>query len=138
MFRVLSYTLVIACLVANRVAADEPIVPRIDPNGDPLPPGALARLGTLSLRHANKVSAVAFSPDGKLLASASGDEGSRDNTIRLWDVVSGAQRRCLTGHQYGVYCVAFSPDGKLVVSGSHDSAIRFWDVATGNEVRRLD
>src|SRR5437899_2173399 len=91
--------------------------------GDDQPPGALARFGTLRLRHPGRVAAIAFSPDGKLLASADGYEGSQDNTIRLWDVTTGDERRCLTGHQGGIYCVAFSPDGKLVASGSHDFTI---------------
>ncbi len=74
--------------------------------------------------HTNAVSSVAFSPDGKTLAS-----GSRDSTIRLWDIASGNQKgQPLTGHTDSVYSVAWSPDGKTLASGSWDKTIRLWDV----------
>jgi WD40 repeat protein len=82
--------------------------------------------------HTDWVRSVAFSPDGRLLAS-----GSSDDTIKLWDVASGREVRTLTGHTYGVNSVAFSPDGKLLASGSWDNTIKLWDVATGREVRTL-
>jgi WD40 repeat protein len=69
---------------------------------------------------------VAFSPDGKILASASVDE-----TVRLWDSATGAARRTLEGHSGSVYAVAFSPDGKMLASASNDKTVRLWDSATG-------
>jgi parallel beta-helix repeat protein len=82
--------------------------------------------------HTDPVRSVAFSPDGRLLAS-----GSYDNTIKLWEVASGREVRTLTGHTGDVTSVAFSPDGRLLASGSVDDTIKLWDVATGREVRTL-
>ena len=52
--------------------------------------------------------------------------GSNDNTIRLWDTVTGVHKQTLTGHTSGVYSVAFSPDGRTLASGSNDNTIRLW------------
>ena len=57
--------------------------------------------------------------------------GEWDDTIRLWDVVTGTHKRTLTGHTDSVWSVAFSPDGGTLASGSRDHTIRLWDVVTG-------
>ncbi|HKQ51189.1 MAG TPA: TIR domain-containing protein, partial [Pyrinomonadaceae bacterium] len=80
---------------------------------------------------ADRVNKVVFSPDGKLLAGASGGASGRDNSVWLWDVASGQPVGTpLAGHQSQVNCVAFSPDGKLLASGDSNGGIIVWDVAT--------
>jgi hypothetical protein len=79
------------------------------------------------------VASVAWSPDGRYLAS-----GSRDDTVRVWDAANGQLLRTLAGHTDWVRSVAWSPDGRFLASGSDDRTVRVWDAADGRLLRTLE
>src|SRR6185295_11384384 len=82
--------------------------------------------------HKGWVSSVAFSADGRMLASAAYDE-----TVLLWDVQTGQMIRELKGHKGSVSSVAFSADGQTLASGAYDQTVRLWNVQTGQMIREL-
>ena len=79
--------------------------------------------------HTALVTRVAFSPDGKMLASS-----SFDNNVKLWDISTRSELATLKGHSKGVYSIAFSPDGNRLASASGDHTVRLWIAATKDEV----
>ncbi|RYO00688.1 putative WD repeat-containing protein, partial [Alternaria tenuissima] len=83
--------------------------------------------------HSLGVNAVAFSPDGKTLASA-----STDRTAKVWNAGSGKALQTLNDHSDKVYAVAFSPDGKTLASASDDGTVQVWDARSGKALQTLN
>src|SRR5262245_61909846 len=110
----------VALLIAGPAAhGQEP--QRTDALGDPLPTGAVRRLGSARLRHGQSLQSIAISPDGKYLAS-----GGFGRNIILWDPTTGKELRQLIGLERGVYAVVFSPDGKLLAGAGVDQVVCLW------------
>lgn len=83
--------------------------------------------------HGEDILALAFSPDGALLAS-----GANDGTVKVWGVETGEELWVLEGHTRSVVSVAWNPEGTVLASGSDDGTVRLWDPATGAEIQALD
>ena len=147
-----------AAPAADPAAAAPPgakAAPRLDLYQDPLPPDALARLGTQRWRHSGAISFVAFADDGKTLISA-----GLDNTARQWDLATGKELRRFgqpqneadrsgmrVGGQVMLFTgwvgvdgggsVALSTDGKVLAQGGRGNVIRLWDTGTGKELLQI-
>ena len=88
-----------------------------------------------TLKHGGEyVHAVAFSPDGRFLATGSNDAAG---FIQIWDTATGQRVRVIKGHEDAVLSIAYSKDGSRLLSSSYDKTARLWDVAAGKEVRKF-
>jgi WD40 repeat protein len=101
---------------------------------------------TVKGQHINDMQCVAFSADGKYVASGDGvsifksdlSDKPVPGEVKVWDAQTGQEFHTLKGHAAGVFQLAFSPDGKRLASCSNDGAMKVWDVQTGREIRTLN
>src|SRR5207244_2207570 len=104
---------------AEKKGEGKTVSARVDRYGDPLPPDATARLGTVRFRHGGEVLCATFSADGKTLTSY-----GNDHILRTWALPNGKELRCVSTRQGGkperVAAATFSPDGKLLALGFGD------------------
>lgn len=111
---------------ATGVTQVRPLKTSIQPNGSNQQPELIVPTRPLI----SSIQAIAYSPDGKALATA-GDQ----QIITIWDVNTGRVLRNLEGHSNDISALTYSPDGKFLASGSDDKTIKLWDANTGHEIR---
>jgi RNA polymerase sigma factor (sigma-70 family) len=100
--------------------------------GDLLPPFARARLGTVRFRASTQITHIAYSPDGKLLASV-----DYQGSVAFWEAATGRRLRGLAGEQGRWAALEYSRDGRFLATSGADGTVKLWDAATGKELRRL-
>jgi WD40 repeat protein len=128
----------LVCLCPTATPADPAAKPRVDLYGDPLPEGAVARLGTVRFRLPGHASSVNFSPDGKSLVTTGGDG------LLVWEVATGrGLHRLSNGDDHRFSHAFLAPDHKTAATVHFDpqtktSKIQLWEVATGKHLRDID
>jgi WD40 repeat protein len=122
--------LTITCLLFTAYTNSSPGAD-VDQYGDPLPPGAVARLGTKRFQLSSVIRRIAFLPDGKTLISAS-------ESIRVWDAATGQLKREMADAPgWMISLLAISPDGKIMAWGGRRETIHLLEIATGRQLSRL-
>jgi WD40 repeat protein len=125
--------LTLAAATSPRSKPGDAAAPRLDAAGDPLPAGAIARLGTIRFRHGCAIEAIAFSADGKTVASA-----ANDGSIVLHDTSTGKRLRSFkpetTGTASGSGVVAFAPDDRALTASGGPRSVSVFAVATGKRL----
>ena len=97
-----------------------------------IPPGLEAQLLSMISGHDKTVTTVAYSPDGRWVAS-----GSWDQSVRIWDAATFEPAAALAGHEGAITSIVYSPDGSRVFSGSRDHSIRVWDTRTHEAIATI-
>jgi eukaryotic-like serine/threonine-protein kinase len=87
--------------------------------------------------HGSYVSALAYSPDGSVLATGRGGGGEMDRSIHLWNAETGELRQRLPGQVAGVSALAFDPKGRWLATGDENGSVVVWDIADGRALRRV-
>src|SRR5262249_12478987 len=103
-----------------------------DRHGDLLPPGAIARLGTVRFRHGQHIEAIAFSPDGKVIAST-----GRGGRVVLHDAATGKKIRSFQVEPQA-HSLRFAPDGKTLAAVVGHRRVCVWEAATGKRIRQFE
>jgi len=130
-------TIVVACLAMAKTFADEP--PRVqDHYGDPLPRHAVARLGTVRfLPTAQTIEKLAYSPNGKLLASLATAMQNKRFGIQIWDIKTGKDAGPPQLNGSDILDMAWAPDNRRIVIGTKTGSAVIWDVVSGKTVHQL-
>jgi hypothetical protein len=111
-----------------KTAGPKPEEEPVNQQDDPLPAGAVARLGTLRFRHSDSISGIAIGPDCTSILS------STRNAVHVWDLATGKERKRLAKDKTGISSFAITRDGKILATGSYDGTIHLWDTDTGREL----